>query len=189
MSCRGPPKSGFPNEANISATEMPVSSLPLTLPLDTECALKRIISALAFPAISGSSRRFGSEMISLDIPHVVSSTDSMRRSERDRTGIGTLVGMAVAIAPSVRTNSDEVIATIGLQTVGGRRYSSCATRLWGGETSSSGSSRCQATSRRTRSRSTWGRCDADSTKSGTRADVESGAVLPQTPSTNVMGRT
>ena len=95
VGCCDLPTSGLPNEANISATEMPVSSLPLTLPLDTECALKRIISALAFPAISGSSRRFGSEMISLDIPHVVSSTDSIRRSERDRTGIGTLVGMAV----------------------------------------------------------------------------------------------
>ena len=86
--CRDPPKSGFPNEANISATEMPVSNLPLTLPFDSECALNRIISALALPAISGSSRRFGSEMISFDIPHVAASTDSIRRSERDRTGIG-----------------------------------------------------------------------------------------------------
>ena len=121
MDCRDPPKSGFPNEANISATEMPVSNLPLTLPFGTEYALKRIISALALPAISGSSRRFGSEIISLDIPHVVASTDSIRRSERDRTGIGTLVGMSVGLTPLIRTNSDEVIATIGLQATGGPR--------------------------------------------------------------------
>ena len=121
--CRDPPLPGFPNEANVSATEIPVSNWPLTLPFDLYSALNRIISALAFLAISGSSRRCGSEMVGFDIPHAVASTGPINHSERGRTGIGTLVGVSMGVTPLIRPNSNEVITPIGSHATGGRRYS------------------------------------------------------------------
>ena len=56
--------------------------------------------------------------------HAASSTEPIKRSERGRTGIGTLVGMSVCVTPPIRPNSNEGIPPVESHTTGRRRYSS-----------------------------------------------------------------